>query len=331
MGRHSIYILLALIVASCGSPSGRFRLEGRFKNLNQGEFYIYSMDRGTKDTITVKDGRFVYDVPMTDSLTLTLMFPNYSEMPIFAASGAEVTINGDASHLKETEVRGTKENEKMTAFRLRANQLTPPEARQAAAQFISDEPLSPISLYLLQHYFIITQDPDYTQAYQLCKTMLQADSTNVRIHQLRKQLALLKSHITKGKLPAFSATDTQGRKVTETSLNTEANIIMVWASWDYPSQNMLRQLNTFLGYHKDQTTIVSICIDASPHEGKRYIERDNITWSNICDGKMWQSPLLARLGIASLPANILVDKKGNIIARNLPWNELREKAEKLLE
>ena len=68
--------LLLCLLVSCGSDDGRFRLEGRFRNLNQGEFYIYNTAEGWKDTIPVRDGRFVYERPMPEATTLRLIFPN---------------------------------------------------------------------------------------------------------------------------------------------------------------------------------------------------------------------------------------------------------------
>ena len=109
---------------SCGVPDDRFRLEVQFKNLNQGDFYLYNYRNGTKDTLHISDGRCTYDVEMHDTTTYVLMFPNFSELPIFAQPGSLVKMEGDASHLKETSVTGTPDNDQMTAFRLASNELT---------------------------------------------------------------------------------------------------------------------------------------------------------------------------------------------------------------
>ena len=46
-----------------------------------------------------------------------LVFPNFSEQPIFAKPGETVDIKADTSHLKELEATGTKDNELMNDFR----------------------------------------------------------------------------------------------------------------------------------------------------------------------------------------------------------------------
>ena len=97
--------------------------------MNQGEFYVYSTDGGMEgmDTIKVVGGRFTYEMPCHDDCTLMIVFPNFSEQPIFAESGESVELKGDASHLKEMEVKGTKNNELMTKFRKSILGNTPPQ------------------------------------------------------------------------------------------------------------------------------------------------------------------------------------------------------------
>ena len=65
-----------------------------------------------------------------------IVFPNYSEQPVFARPGKTVSIKGDATHLKEIIIEGTSENEDMTSLRLELNDLTPPDIPGAASDFI---------------------------------------------------------------------------------------------------------------------------------------------------------------------------------------------------
>ena len=102
-------------MVSCGTDKRHFKIDGRLLNLNQGEFYVYSPDGslGGVDTIKVQAGRFTYKVECQKEMTLMIVFPNFTEQPVFAAPGKSVDIKGDASHLKEMTVKGTKANELM--------------------------------------------------------------------------------------------------------------------------------------------------------------------------------------------------------------------------
>ena len=72
------YISFVLILVSCGISGNKFRLEGRLRNLNQGEFYVYSPDGGMTgtDTIKVRDGRFSYEKAVQGDYTFIIIFPN---------------------------------------------------------------------------------------------------------------------------------------------------------------------------------------------------------------------------------------------------------------
>ena len=327
--KHYAYILLALILVSCGPSDGRFRLEGQFKNLNQGEFYIYDYEQGTKDTIGVLDGRFVYDIALRDTLVLTLMFPNFSELPIFARPGTEVNIDGDVSHLRDVEISGTEENEQMTAFRLRTNDMMPPEVQQQAIQFISQNPQSPVSVYLLRRYCLLVQEPDYNQCYDLCQQLLAAQPSNIPLVRLSTQLQSLQNLRSSGRLPSFSAVDTEGRDVSEQQLKGKANVIFLWASWDYSSQSTMRQLHVLKNKYDRDLNIVTIALDGSPSEGESLLRTDSITWPNICDGLLWQSPVIAQLGLVNLPSAIVIDGNGNIVGRATDYMAIKEKVESL--
>ena len=72
------------ILSSCGSDRQTFLLEGTFKGFNQGDLYIYGVNGTHKlDTISVVKGAFRYEIPLEEPVTFALVFPNFSELPVF--------------------------------------------------------------------------------------------------------------------------------------------------------------------------------------------------------------------------------------------------------
>lgn len=328
---YALCITTLLLLSSCSSSSDRFRLEGRFRNMNQGELYIYDAERGTKDTIRVRDGRFEYQRNLEDTAMLMLMFPNFSELPIIAHPSSKITIKGDVSHLRETKVSGDKANEELTNFRLDVAEQTPPEQRKTAEDFIINNASSPISLYLVQRFFVQNESPDYEKAHELCTLVAQKQPNNIKAKRLLNELQLLKNYKTEGPLPSFHARDTKGRLVDNSTLKSDVNVILVWSSWNYESQNMVRTVRRREQAHQGRMSVITICLDANKNEGKGVLERDSISWPNVCDGKMWESPLLTQLGVSTVCSNIITDKRGFIVARNLDSSKLSEKLESLLK
>lgn len=321
------------LLSSCAGNDGRFRLEAQFKNINQGEFFIYNPDTGEKDTVAVVDGRFTYERSLKDTLTLVVLFPNYSEMPVFALPGATVVMKGDASHLRDTEISGTDDNEQMTAFRLKTNEMTPPQTVAEAERFVAQQPKSLASVYVLRRYILQSTVPDYAKAYELCGKMRKAQPTNQQVARLYTLLDALRTFTTEGKLPEFTAVSTKGDTITNQWLKGDANVILAWAMWSFDAQSMMRTLRKIERENKgsNRLKVLPISLDASISEERTFLESDSIEWPVVCDSMLWQTPVLAQLGMSTVPSNIVADKDGNIVARNLNSAELKEKIESLLK
>ncbi len=332
MKNYFIGFLFTLVMASCGAPSGMFRLEGSFRNLNQGEFYLYSLDgKGKIDTIQVRNGQFRYEAAIDEPQAFSLIFPNFSEIPVFAESGASVDINGDASHLKEVNVGGTEENNMMTAFRLDVADKTPPQVQKAAEEFIEKNPATMSSVFILNKYFIQKNNPDLKKALNLCRLIEKAQPDNRQITQLREQLTGLKTVETGKQLPKFEAVDVKGKRTNNATLSGDVNVVMVWATWNYESDNLLRQLRLLKKDYGSRLGIVTINVDASQRDCRKAMDRDSINWNVICDGRMLDTPVLAQLGINDIPFNILTDRSGKILAINSNQNEMKRKIKRCLE
>lgn len=326
------YILLTLFIVSCGTESGYFRIEGRFRNFNQGELIVYSTDGGIAgtDTIKVFDGRFSYEVPLERSTTLMLVFPNYSEQPVFAEPGATVKINADASHLKEMKITGTDENELLTDFRMEMSNKMPPEVIEGVKEFVAENPQSKSAIHLIDRYFIRTQSPDYSTALQLAETILEQQPDNSQAYILKEQLGSLRSTLKGEQLPEFSATDINGDTITNDSLKGKVRVISLWATWNYDSQLLQRRLRELQKRYGDTLGLLSINIDANDTDCRRNATRDSLLWPVVCDEQMWHTPLLRQMGFAVIPSSIITNEKGKIVGRDLNIKELESKIKELI-
>ena len=324
MKRIVLFLLLVLILISCGTRSGHFKMEGRFLHMNQGELYVYSPDGGIDglDTIKIEAGRFAYEIPCSKPATLVIIFPNYSVQPIFSESGGSVEVKADASHLKEMEVKGTDDNELMTKFRKQIANSSPPDELKYAIQFIKDHPESTVSVYLLNRYLIQTETPDYKQAANLLKILLKEQPGNVTLGRLQRQISGLGTLKVGDKLPNFTAKDVNGKLINNATLANQTIIISTWAAWSYESLDFQRALNDAVKAGK--IAALGISVDANPKEVRQALKNDDITFPNVCDGKMLSTPLLKTFGLTTVPDNIVV-RNGKIIERGITANTVRQR------
>ena len=329
------YLLLLtssiFLLTSCGTRSGHFKIEGRFLHINQGELYVYSPDGGINgmDTIKIVAGRFAYETRMKGEATLILVFPNFSEHAVFAESGGSVEIKADASHLKEMTVTGTDENKLMMRFRRQIIDVTPPEEKLKAKEFIEKYPGTLVSNYLLQKYYLKTHKPDYVGAYKLLKVMTEQQPENTQLLALSHQVAALCTSKIGDRLPKISVVDIDGNTVTDQQLLKGVAVISVWGSWNYESMDIQRTLRDFKQDNGDKLHLLSICIDAQRRDCKMQMNNNSFTWPTVCDEKMMEGRLMQQLGLMS-PADNIILVNGKITDRDLRNSELKDRLQALI-
>ena len=331
MKQFSFLLFFALILVSCGTDSHHFKIDGRFIHLNQGEFYVYSPDGAIEgiDTIKVSGGRFAYEIACDKLATLMIVFPNFSEQPVFTQPGKEVNIRGDASHLREMKIEGTDENELMGKFRQQIVSASPPDILHYAEQFIKDHPESLASVYLVNKYFMQTSMPNRTKALTLIKIMLAAQPKNGMLVRLEKQARKIEVIKPDKPLPVFSGYDINGRPITQAILSSApVSVVLSWASWNFESINMLQQLKQMQHEKSGKLKILAISVDANRAECRQALSNDSLNIPVVCDGEMFEGTIISKLGLTSVPDNILLNK-GKAIAYKLSMDDLRKRIDEI--
>lgn len=325
-------ILCIILLSACSGQADFFKIEGRLRNISQGEFYLYSTSGAmTKiDTIIVQDGRFAHQTFIDKPATLMLVFPNFSEQPIFAQPGRTAKIKGDVTHLKELEITGTKANKQMTSFRQSIANVSPPEAANLAEQFVKDNPDSEVSMYLIEKYFIKTPDPEYSRAIALLKHIIDFNPNQVDAKRLRIQITKLSKTEVKKRVPIFSAQTTEGKNITQVFCRKKVGVILAWASWNYDSQSYLRQLRHFKEAHPDDVEVLTVSLDMSRQATLDIFKREDFYLPTICDQQVWDSKIVQDLAICQVPEMILIDKTGRIHSHHTDFYQMEQAAEKIL-
>ena len=259
-------LVAALVCTSCGTDSRHFRIDGRLLHLNQGEFYVYSPD-GTingLDTIKVQAGRFSYEVACDRPMTLMIVFPNFTEQPVFAQPGKSVDLKGDASHLKEMTVKGTKDNELMNKFREMIRNAAPPEMKKCAQLFVQDHPESRVGAYLVDRYFIHDANPDTKTAVRLVDLMIEKQPENGYLKRQKRQLTASFVATKGADIPNVLGTTVDGRTIGRVQLTkAPVTVVCALATWKYESMSQFRRLAAYAASQQGRVAVVGVSIDAS--------------------------------------------------------------------
>ena len=77
--------------------------------------------------------------------------------------------------------------------------------------------------------------------------------------------------------------------------------------------------------------IIGISFDRKEDAWKAGVQQLGMTWPQLSDLKYWKSGAVEVYGISSIPANILLDGEGKIIAIDLRGKDLLDKLAEVLK
>lgn len=321
---------LTLLLSACGPGKDRMRIDGKFKNLNNAEFYVYTEGEGFGgiDTIKVESGKFTYERTLTEPTVLTLLYPNFSRTYIIGEPGKTLEFTADAEKLKETNVSGTDANERLTKFRLAANKKQAGDMHLAASMYVRDNAASPDGTAVFMEYFADVEKHNPKETLPLLDLLKKKQPRDRMVQALDARLRPLLENGSGQMLTDFSATTLDGGTVRKSDYAGVKLLFVFFASWQSDSHVALQELHRLQRAFGSNFKAVGVSLDYSKEQCRETMRRDSVSVPVVCDGKAFASPLVQNLGVRYVPGNLLVGADGRIIGRDLKEKELEAQMSK---
>lgn len=190
------------------------------------------------------------------------------------------------------------------------------------SEFIKTNPQSVLSgkkLASLSNFY------GYLKSEQMQYLLEQMDTT----YQDKKDLRYIRNIIERRKVldigktpPKIELPNPEGELVDSDSLRGNYVLYEFWASWCSPCRKTNPELSkVYNTFHKDGFEILGVSIDENSDKWKTAIQEDKLKWIQVIDSL---NKTGEKYRLTTIPYNVLQDRQGKIIARNVKPDKLRE-------
>ncbi|MBR4434453.1 MAG: TlpA family protein disulfide reductase, partial [Bacteroidaceae bacterium] len=121
-------------------------------------------------------------------------------------------------------------------------------------------------------------------------------------------------------------------KLSDFVKQNKVTLVDFWASWCGPCRQKMP--NVKAAYEKFGAKgfgIVGVSLDRDEESWKKGVADLGMAWPQLSDLKYWDCAGADLYGVRAIPATVLINQEGTIIARNLRGEALAEKLEEVLQ
>ncbi len=318
---------LAMQLKELTAESG-FTISGTIAGIEEGKISLeLLLANGEKELIKSKvvNGFFEFSGKVERTCMAIVSLPsNIGEISFFM-DNENIEITGKADNLEKIAIKGSSSNDEFLQIANRCNRQKNP--MQCLMNYVNENKSSVYSPFIVTSYlapYLKTSElrEIYSTLEGEAKNMYQYDLLGKHILELDKEEQVGE------KIRNFTLENTKSEPVSlmDIAQKNKYTLIHFWASWDNKSLMQIKDLRQlYKRFRKDGLEIVSVSLDDSKTAWKNTISVEKMNWVNLSDLKRWSSVIVKLFDLTYIPQNILIDSKGNIIAKNLNMDEISER------
>jgi thiol-disulfide isomerase/thioredoxin len=344
------------------SSAGDFTVNGFVKGLKDSTMVFLARPGQSNDVLATaysQKGKFNLFGKIADGDIYQLSFIGYPKGSDVFLSPANLTVTGDVKALDNLIIAGSPVhadyqlyNQKFNPLKekigklvntinqieagskrdslIRVFEATKVKVLNQVDLFVKSKPSSPVTPFIIYVTSPISNDLDALESRYASLKGSNKESFYGR--EIEKMIASNKVGMEGTQALDFTQNDTANNPVALSSFKGKYVLVDFWASWCGPCRlENPAVVNAYNTYKNKNFTILGVSLDQNKDRWLQAIHADNLAWTHVSDLKYWQNAAAQLYRINSIPANMLLDPTGKIIARNLRGEALYEMLGKLLK
>ena len=366
MKKQLFTIMIGLVVTGSMAMAQMFTISGKIDGAKPGKVELQAREAGkmvTKySTAIAEDGTFTLKGKVAEPDMYTLRISDIRGAIGLFLDNSDVVINGKADALMNAEIKGSKTHDDYTKYtalmKVQNDKIRPlytamgeadkagneADKKKVEAQIdeltaannkekidmIKSLGSSPVAAYITNSISYNIENPADMEAILAGFGTELADNKYVKT--LKEGLVKMKATAIGVVAPDFTQNDPNGKPVKLSDFRGKYVLVDFWASWCGPCRkenpNVVKAYNK---YKNKGFTVLGVSLDREKDPWLKAIEDDKLTWTHVSDIKYWENEVAKQYGVRAIPANVLLDKNGKIVGKNLRGEKLEAALAKLVK
>ncbi len=327
-------------------------VEGTFSNASSfSSVKLMDIENTEIDSSGIDDkGKFSLSATLSDANFYILSLDQEHTLILVLKPGEKVTIDADIDNFQHPKIKGSpdsdvlysaiaefdKYNQKFESYKEKMD-----EKLDAYQKEVDLEKQAYLTEHLKKNYNSLAtlavigeldKEKDFDLYEKIMKSLKKEYPDNEivdKFYDEYKSMTMLKVG---AKVPEIIQTSPEGKEIKLSSLRGKVVLIDFWASWCRPCLVEAPHIVELYNKYKDKGfEIYGVSLDENKENWIAAIEKHKLDWVHVSDLGGWNNAGSKEYGVEGIPFTVLIDKEGNVIAKGLRSEGLKEKLEEIFE